>query len=362
MELVFDNIIYSKERQGGISNYWFEITKGFAKDNLAHFYEEKSAITNIFRKRMTFSNVISHRHLPLTLARLLPITYQTNTANVLYHSSFYRKLISNAKICEITTVHDFLHQKHSSTPLNKLMHNALKFSAIRRAKGIICVSNNTVNDLNRYCPPGKDQKVEIIYNGVSDDYYRITDTGNGSELLSSLNVKDKFLLFVGARSSYKNFDFVIEMLKHLPGYQLVVVGNPLSEKEKVKIDKSVFNRIVQAVSISNEKLNILYNYAHALLYPSSYEGFGFPIIEAMKAGCPVLSLNATSIPEVAGGAAILFNTLDTTQFVQVITQLEVNDFKSKWVELGLKNATRFNWSKCNRETKQFYADISKQFN
>ena len=133
VNIVFDNIIYSKEKQGGISNYWYEITKGFSKDENVAFYEEKNSIENIFRKKLSITNTINHKDIPLILARLLPIKFTGSTESVLYHSSFYRKLISKAAVCEVTTVHDFLQVVHAPL-LRRLMHNRLKYASIRRAK------------------------------------------------------------------------------------------------------------------------------------------------------------------------------------------------------------------------------------
>lgn len=245
MKLVFDNIIFSKEKQGGISNYWFELTKNFENNSEAFFYEEKTDSNNIFRKQMNIRNTIPHKQLPLPLARLLPIQFQNTPDSLLYHSSFYRKLITSAKVCEITTIHDFLHQKHSSTPFNKVVHNALKFGTIKRASGIICVSNNTLLDMKKYCAPKRMQKVEVIYNGVSNDYKPLNKEDQHQSLFKNINLNDNFLLFVGARSKYKNFDLVVELLNHLPHYKLVVVGNILSEAERSKIKKICLIELLQ---------------------------------------------------------------------------------------------------------------------
>ncbi len=357
MHFVFDNIIYSKEKQGGISNYWHELTKSFSNNNNAFFYEEKTASDNIFRKQMDLQNLIPHMQMPLSLARLLPVNYQSKTSRLLYHSSFYRKLITNAEICEITTIHDFLHQKHSSSPVNKIVHNILKFGSIKRAQGIICVSNYTLLDLKRYCAPKKTQKVEVIYNGISDEYKPLNKEDQHLAFMGSINLTDKYLLFVGARSKYKNFEFVVELLNHLAKYKLIVVGNILSSAEKGAISKNLLDRIVVANNISNNDLNILYNYAHALLYPSSYEGFGFPVVEAMRAGCPVLALNLTSIPEISGGVAVLFDDLSIKNFVKAIKSLEQEDERIAIINQGLQNAKRFDWTKCCRETMEFYKEV-----
>ncbi len=357
MDILFDNVIFSKEKQGGISNYWYELIKQYANSKNTFFFEEKGAGENIFRCKLNLQNIVSHYQLPLTLARLLPIGYQSKADNLLYHSSFYRKLITTAKVCEVTTIHDFLHHKHSA-PLNRILHNTLKFASIKRSRGIICVSNNTLLDLKKFCKLKKHQKITVIYNGVSKDYKPIVKDDKEFHLrFSNLNIDEKFLLFVGARSNYKNFAFVLRLLEELKEYKLVVVGNVLTDAEKSTINRRLLDRIVVANSISNNDLNLLYNYAHALLYPSSYEGFGIPVIEAMKAGCPVFALNSTAIPEVAGNAAMLYNDLNTADFVKGIKRLEDTDQRTELVRAGFENSKRFDWAKCIKETTEFYEEV-----
>ncbi len=360
MDYVFDNIIFSKEKQGGISNYWYQVTRDLAKKGNVHFYEEKGAGENIFRQKLAVADILSHFQLPVAASRLLPIKFSINSDLVLYHSSFYRAAVCNAPLCEVTTVHDFLHHKHSPF-INRTIHNGLKFGTIKRSKGIICVSNNTYSDLKHYTSLKDRQQVAVIYNGVSNDYKPLCIENTENAFLQNVGVTDKFILFVGARSSYKNFDLVLEVLAQLPDYKLVLVGNNFADKEKAAIDPALLQRIIVAQSISNSQLNVLYNTAHVLLYPSSYEGFGIPVVEAMKAGCPVLALHMTAIPEIAGGAALLMEQLHASDFVKGIRQLENQEFRSEIIERGLKNATRFNWEKCRLETTSFYEEVIKQF-
>jgi mannosyltransferase len=100
----------------------------------------------------------------------------------------------------------------------------------------------------------------------------------------------------------------------------------------------------------------LYNYAWCLLYPSAYEGFGFPPAEAMKAGCPVVATNATSMPEVVGQAGLLTDIITADAFTKKILQLENRDYRQQIITAGLTQAQLFTWEKSVRETIRFYKD------
>ena len=360
MNILFDNIIYSKERQGGISNVFSELTTYLQKfsDIDLKFIEELNADLNGCRQKLTIdkNQIINHITIkPLILSRLLPIPIKI-TDPFLYHSSYFRAIKGPKNYSEVTTIYDFVHDYYESF-LKKTIHNNLKFSAIKRSAGIICISENTYKDLKRFCPPKKHQKVEIIHCGVSEDYFPILDESYIKSNTEIYNIENGYLLFIGSRASYKNFNFLIKLIEKLTEFKLVVVGQPFSEKEKQLIGPNLLNRITLISGVNNQTLNFLYNKAFALIYPSSYEGFGIPVIESMKAGCPVIALNSSSIPEVAGDAGILLEKTEIQSFIDKIDLLKNKDFRADIIGKGLKQAKNFSWEKCNQETLAFYKEI-----
>ena len=361
MNILLDNIIYSNVPQGGVSNYWFELSKYLLDKNqdTISFYEEVTDQTNFHRQLLGIPQnqiIESKNNFRSTIARRMSAVKFKTESHFLYHSSYYRPLTGTKNYSEVTTIHDFTHNYHSNL-LKKIVHNKLKYGAIKRSKGIICISENTYKDLLKFCPPKKNQKITIIHNGVSDDYFPIVNPKQlHSEYLKANRICAPFLLYVGSRAKYKNFSFVLALLKEMPSLQLVIVGNDLTEDELIGLDISVTQRCIVLKNIVNKELNILYNCAHAFIYPSSYEGFGIPIIEAMRAGCPVLTLNNSSITEIAGDAGILFELLDLKSFKAEITKLFKNDFRDEIIARGFNQSSLFSWEKCSKETYEFYQE------
>lgn len=362
MKVVLDNIIYSNVSQGGVSNYWYELSRRMMEQqNDLLFYEEPGSDYNFHRNLLHIpaTQLIPNQGSKSAIRRKLsPVKYQSNDY-FLYHSSYYRPLSGSKNFCEVTTVHDFTHNFYSGY-LKRFAHNRLKYSSIRKSDGIICISENTLKDLKKFCPIGKNQKAVIIHNGVSDEYKKIDkDNPLFHEYLDHFLIDQPFLIFVGGRSGYKNFSFTVQLLKEMPNFKLVVIGSSLTAAEKKLFDQESLARTVVIGDVSNTNLNTLYNFAEALIYPSSYEGFGIPVLEAMRAGCPVLALDKSSIKEVSGGAALLFKELNRASFKLALTELKNTDFKTTLTGKGLEHAEKFSWDRCFRETHEFYQEIYK---
>jgi len=352
MKLIYDNIIFSLQNAGGISKYWSELIKRLIKkdDIIVTFYE--SANKNIFRKNLAINfkkesclNVKTLRYLPFTMK--LP-------ANSVFHSSYYRFSLQK-NVVNITTVHDFTYEYFRSG-IPKYVHKLQKWFAIKNSDGIICVSENTKKDLMKFYPNIEESKIKVIYNGVGNEFRHLNNSKNF--LIDKFEVlkNKKYILYVGDRSNYKNFHLAVDVATELKDYFLVVVGKRFDAKEKV-ILKNIENRIFLFEGISGEELNILYNNAFCFLYPSTYEGFGIPIIEAMRAGCPVISTNRSSIPEIAGDSAILVKNIELHDFINAIKILEDEKERKKIISKGFEQALKFNWDKCFEETYIFYKTV-----
>lgn len=319
-----DSIIFHLQTSGGgISVYFKELIKRINNNNIIH----------------TIS--------PFPKGKLYRFFNIKKCDCLVFHSSYYRTT-KQKNVHNITSVHDFTYEKFIRGP-KRWLHSWQKFRAIRHSDAIICISENTKKDLLHYLPDMDPEKITVIYNGVSDLFFQIQDLAPPEK---------KYLLFVGARGGYKNFKAAAEAVALVPGIELCAVGGGhFSKHERAWLDGLLQGRYRHAGMVTTEELNILYNLATALLYPSSYEGFGIPIAEAMRAGCPVIAVNASSIPEVAGEAGLLLESVDPNLMRDAIVHVLDQHNREQLVMKGLERAKRFSWDTTFEQTLAVYEKV-----
>lgn len=307
MNVIFDNIIFSLQRFGGISVVWNELLQRAQADKELNLTELDYRNERLYR----------------WLERYRIPDYMAEKPSV-FHSSYFR-VLPQAGVHNVTTVHDLTYHFYRKG-LPKAVHLWEEARALKHSEAIICISENTKRDLLTFYPWVKEETIHVIYNGVSDDFYPIK------------NIEKKgYLLFIGNSSvGYKRYDIAQEVAKRT-GLELVAARN-----------------------VTSEELNKLYNEALCLLYPSDYEGFGLPILEAQKAGCPVIAQNYSSVPEVIGKGGLIVEHSSTEKIVQQMVE-KVNEVQSRPMQdiiaAGIENAKRFSWDNTYEQTKNVYRQL-----
>ncbi len=354
MEKYFDNILFYLQRSGGGSVYWGELMRRFSERDAgeSHFIQPKATSQNIVLPTLEFQRVMVEKYLPLRLLRYLPLSVSLPEGSI-FHSSYYR-YCTQKSVANFVTVHDFIYE-HFRSGLVRSVHKRQKSAAIHNAKGIVCISNSTKKDLLKFYPHIKSKEIKVIYNGVSEDFSRLTeDQLKKFEFYGEMR-QNKHLLFIGHRTSYKNFGFAVNVVAALPHeYKLAIVGNKLMPAELDLLEKTLKGRYLFLGNINNTGLNYAYNLAEALLYPSSYEGFGIPILEAYRSGCPVVAQNISAIPEIAGEFSLLVDGLDKEAFINHIISLQNSNLRPDFTEAAHDWSLKFSWDNCYNELNEFY--------
>ncbi len=346
MKILLDGIIFSLQQYGGISVYFMQLLQLISKTQGEAILLLDKNLKQKIPKLGNNIEIIQQSH------RLLERYRRCNAlrSNIVFHSSYYR-LPRPHHLSTVVTVHDFIYERFQKGP-RRWIHSIQKNTAIQTAKNIICVSETTKQDLLEFIGIKPEQNIFVIHNGVSNAF---------QPLNLEKSLKQPFILFVGRRDGYKNFKVVRDSLNFLPKINLYCIGGgPLELKELEGLPDSILKRIKHFGFVSDKELNILYNRAVCLVYPSSYEGFGIPVIEAMRAGCPVISTNCKAILEVGRDALTVVSELDPHAIAEAII-FTVSSNRTNIIHKGLSVSQDYSWENTHLQTLEVYRSMGVVF-
>ena len=258
----------------------------------------------------------------------------------------------------VLTVYDMIHEKYADAFEGSAETSNPKRIAAQRADHVICISESTRQDLVNICqiPIGK---TSVIYLGVDSIF-----SPKPQDIDSHLKLPKKFLLYVGKRDGYKNFIGFLTAFAASPylkeNYSIVCFGGAALEPSELAVAHSMGLKPDQIVHYfgGDELLASIYRQAQALIYPSLYEGFGLPPLEAMATGCPVICSNTSSLPEVVGGAGQYFDPLSQQSMMEAMEGvLSTSKRREELITLGYVQASKFSWEKCAKETMREYQKL-----
>jgi len=339
-----DGIVFALQRHGGISVYFRELLQRLRRDAISTLFTLDGTP---LQTALPAGGVLTTLARPARLMeRYRRCRVPASTAPSVFHSSYYRRS-RDASLPTVVTVHDFTYERFATGP-RRWLHSAQKFAAIRSAQTVVCISQATRDDLLEFVGLRADQQSHVILNGVSEVF----------RPLSLPPPERPFVLFVGQRAAYKNFARVLTALTFLPELELRCVGGGVFESAELQhTSLAVRQRVKHLGFIDDEQLNVLYNQALCLVYPSRYEGFGIPVAEAMRAGCPVVSIDCKAVREV-GGDAIIVSDDEPEALARAILQTIDSARRAACVANGVAVAARYSWEDTYRATLQVYRELS----
>ena len=367
MKIVFDHTAFVV-RFGGVSRYLCELAAHLNSIEetevkvIAPFFPNeylKTLDRSIFKGPHWIGSFKGgHRLAQVGRALKKPFHYWMESDADILHETYYSLNRHGKARRRVVTVHDMNHERFPGLLDDDIGSTKEKRAAVDRADHIICVSESTRRDL-------------IEHFGVEPDRISVTYLASSFENLNfesrrepgHLQSDKPFILFVGGRHSYKNFSNLCKAYasswRLRKEFDLALFGGgPFSEKEKDEIERLGIGNSIIHLSGGDSELVAAYRTARLLVYPSLYEGFGIPLLEAMTLGCPVACSDTSSLPEVAGEAAEYFNPTGFEEIAMSIEKVAFDDsYRSELISKGTKRASLFSWRKCAEETRRVYADL-----
>jgi len=362
IRILFDYQVFTIQRFGGSSRYFIELYKGMKKDkdiknSLGIILSNNNYLLGI--NNNPFLNRISkiqfrglnkiYKYLNKYYMIILLKQGNYDIFHPTYFDPYFLKYLGKKPF--VLTVHDMTHELYPYYKENNKELIANKKLLIEKASSIIAVSNNTKNDIIKIYDVDKN-KIKVIYHGIEYNKNHLS--------ISPIILPDKYILFVGRRGLYKNFNFVLEEFKKINTkfsdiYLVCLGGGPFNSDEITQISKlSIANKVKQ-YDAEEIYLDLYYKNAIAFIFPSLYEGFGIPLLESMKNNCPLLLSDIECFKEIAGDAAIYFNpNVDGTIFTALENLLNDKILRMSLIEKGKKLIRNFSWESTIKQTKELY--------
>lgn len=368
MKVGFDPQIFLAQKYGGISRYFCELfnaiscINGISARLIAPLYIN-AYIRNLNRKGVLgfgFPVVpasklmkIGLRVLGLLLGDLLLRLYRPQ----IIHETYYLPVgLGSKKAKRVLTIYDMIHEKFPDQFASSDKTSLYKSIAARRADHIICISESTRRDAIELLKLNP-EKFSVVYLGFNALTYAPDKEFN-------INIGRPFLLYVGHRGGYKNFTQLLkaysesEILRSQ--FSLVCFGgSPLDKSEEdLMADLGLDHSQVLWFGGDDSMLTFFYQHAEVFIYPSLYEGFGIPPLEAMSNGCPVVCSNSSSIPEVVADAGEYFDPNDATSMrLSIEKVLFSQDLMASLRRRGYDRIKGFSWDRCAKETLDVYQKL-----
>jgi len=370
VRVMFDSQIFCFQRFGGISRYIASLASEMMKMQdvlpliVAPFhcndYLEHLPRSLVRGKKIAW---LKNAKLAAYAASALPsILWEHRFRPDILHNTYYYPARRAAAARQIVTVYDLIHEKYPGNLSASSSIVRWKAAAIARADHVICISENTRRDvLNTYRID--EDRVSVTYLGYSALENLLSDESASAFRTRVLGENVPYLLFVGVRVGYKNFGGFLDayagsewLRKNF--YVLCFGGGNFTPSEQLTISQSNLTERVKYVGGSDSVLASCYSHASLFVYPSYYEGFGLPPLEAMSLDCPVACSNTSSLPEVVGDAAVMFDPARPDSIRLALESVLASvSLAASLVDRGRVRKLHFSWKECAKNTVEVYRSV-----
>jgi glycosyltransferase involved in cell wall biosynthesis len=364
MRIAYDHQIFGWQRYGGISRYFFELATNIAQAKTDEVAIISPLYVNAYLSSAPDDLRILGRKVPAVKRSgriyrainqfLAPPLLKSFRPDVVHESYYSMRGLAPTTSKVVLTVFDMIHERfpESFPPWDSTAKE--KAAAVQRADHVICISENTRQDLIQILGV-RPEKTSVVHLG-----FTLTATAGTAPPARTR----PFLLYVGKRDGYKNFDRLLQVYGEQSAlrneFDLVAFGGgAFSLQERSLMDRFGLSASqVQQIGGDDSVLADLYRTAHLFVYPSLYEGFGIPPLEAMSFDCPVVCSNSSSIPEVVGDAAVFFDPDSGESMGQALMKVASDvSLRQALVARGRERIKMFSWQRCAKQTIDVYRSV-----
>lgn len=381
MKVLFDYQTFVQQHYGGISKCFVEIIKHFPSDLSYEISVNKSKNVHLLQSNLVpnvsipFSDKTDFLKFPFLGTRkaysfinkcpLIPTVEKINKKYAIgrllngdfdiFHPTYFDDYFLNYLGGKpfVLTIHDMIPELFLKDPNNFQIRMKKKLAPL--ASAIIAVSENTKSDVIKLLKI-PEEKIHVIYHGCPEK----------KVVKHMLNMDYPYFLYVGQRNGYKNFQSLVKDYKivhsYFPNIKLVCTASTFNKVENKMIRANGLEDSIVHVDVDDEKLVSLYSYALALVYPSCYEGFGIPLLEAFTYGCPVILNNKSCFPEIASDAALYFDSDGEQSNISEVLLYFLNhpEIREVLVEKGTQRSQLYCWEKSANQLIEVYQSVLKQ--
>jgi glycosyltransferase involved in cell wall biosynthesis len=348
--VVIDGVIF-QINQGGIARVWYSILQEWSNSEFGQhiiILDRNQTAPRLKNLKYWLLEAYDYNHSGEDARKIQAICDRLQAA--LFISTYYTTPLSTPSAL---MVHDMIPEVLEAD-LNQPEWQEKRY-AILYASRYITISANTARDLVEFYPHITQDKIDVVYNGVSQEFSRsIAQEIDGFK--QKYQILKPYFLIVGSRISlkgYKNVKLFFEAWNNLPknnNLAVVCVGGDLELEPE--LSKLATNITTYVLKLDDQDLKTAYSGAIALVYPSLYEGFGLPIIEAMACGCPVITCFNSAIPEVGGDAVLYIDSTSIDEMIQAIKKIQIPEIRQQLIDKGLERYQQFSWRQNSEKISQ----------
>jgi len=362
MKIFYDGVIFLYQWKGGVNRIFEEITQRLPqidKNIEIYLHRFPNSFNRSFIGREYFMLPKVGKILRFVDGLILSRKIRVCKPDIC-HTTYYR-IPTVDKVKKVVTVYDTVQEKFLQRvgKVKKIL--AAKRECIENADKIIAISENTKRDIVEIYGL-EPKRISIVHLAAGDIFEPAADE-EIRQLKNKYGINRPFILYVGQRQGYKNYLTLLRAFAKWnknKDYELICIGGKDWDEVEAEIIKSecIKGRVRRFSLIDDKELKAFYSSASVFVCPSLYEGFGIPILEAMACGASVVATNCSSIPEVAGDAALYIDPLSMNEIILAIDKITSDNAFSNTLKIaGLKRSKEFNWNKVAQETHQVYKSI-----